>query len=765
MAAYDTTIPNNVLNIINVYISNRRDDDSPLVEGYFDLIASLYSLLPNHDTELTSNAWMYGSDLKKYLSIDDIDTLMQNLPSVMRYCYNRRAGVVKASRSGMLSMPDGFIELFLLTVKPKEGATIFLPFAGDAEIALYRPDCHYSGFEIECERWAISQMVFNVCGIDADIRCCSDAKDFIESGKKFDYIFSFPPMGGKEERHVMEELIGISRNNLTYNGVMYCYLPVVFCNSQRIWVDFRKEILGSFEKYSIVNIALGSVLRPVANIGVCAFFFTKDIDQHILLLDATGEEFRAKVEEAGSKRDKLKVGHIVECLSTLDERYVWHGNVKNLKHPFNLYPGRYLVEGRLRPLKQGEKRYSIGDLVELRILQPLKGRTLPVIGMKDLSSNYFNCDVHIGEVSEAEHSQLRVLDSDSLLVGYVNGQFKVGKISGLDDRNPVALQRNIFAVKIFSTQISSDFLLRSFLSDEVVMQADVLSTGAVIKSLSERDFLDIKIVVPSREEQDRICGEDAHEKVSDAERKVREAFDMFRDDIHMKKHAIGQTTLSLISWWRVLEIAHEDGLISYNPGAIVDDEQGISVGDVFDNLYNGINQIQDQINKFDRGHRLVSSAFSLSSFIKDYIDTHKKPEFHFDFVDDSADISIIFPEEALVMILDDIVSNACSHGFGNTAKAGNAIRIESYVEGVDCIVKVSNNGDPLTTLITIEDVFTYNRTGSADKSHSGIGGYEVRNLIRQFDGDVELISNPDDEFPICYKLLFHNTKITIEDGE
>jgi hypothetical protein len=43
--------------------------------------------------------------------------------------------------------------------------------------------------------------------------------------------------------------------------------------------------------------------------------------------------------------------------------------------------------------------------------------------------------------------------------------------------------------------------------------------------------------------------------------------------------------------------------------------------------------------------------------------------------------------------------------------------------------------------------------------HYGIGGYEVRKLMREFNGEAELISCPNDEFCITYKLIFKNTSI------
>ena len=113
----------------------------------------------------------------------------------------------------------------------------------------------------------------------------------------------------------------------------------------------------------------------------------------------------------------------------------------------------------------------------------------------------------------------------------------------------------------------------------------------------------------------------------------------------------------------------------------------------------------------------------------------------------------------MTIILDNIVSNACCHGFEGRDDAINIIKIDLSTQGDDCIVSVSNNGEPLTDQISVKDVFTYSRTSKNGKGHFGIGGYEVRKLMREFGGDAELVSDPDSEYPVTYKLIFHNTNI------
>ena len=109
------------------------------------------------------------------------------------------------------------------------------------------------------------------------------------------------------------------------------------------------------------------------------------------------------------------------------------------------------------------------------------------------------------------------------------------------------------------------------------------------------------------------------------------------------------------------------------------------------------------------------------------------------------------------MVFDNIISNALSHGFKDREVSANKVKIDIDSEGSNYIIIVSNNGAPLPNGVTTEDVFTYGQSSGNAKDHFGIGGYEVRKLMREFDGDVELVSTPDEEFTVHYRLIFHKT--------
>ena len=123
--------------------------------------------------------------------------------------------------------------------------------------------------------------------------------------------------------------------------------------------------------------------------------------------------------------------------------------------------------------------------------------------------------------------------------------------------------------------------------------------------------------------------------------------------------------------------------------------------------------------------------------------------------------NIQYPQRQPYNIFDNIVSNACCHGFDGREDEPNRniIKIELSTEGTDHIISISNNGKPVSEIVTEDYVFTYNSSTQNGKNHFGIGGYEVKRFMKEFDGDAEFISRPEDRFPVVYRLVFHNTNI------
>lgn len=764
-------------------------------EPHKQLMVSLYGLMPEANPKVVGILGQYVVSLSDFMSESDINLLKSEYSAVVKFCYdNKNYGDVARINNGELFMPQSLIDLCMVIAEPKAGSHVLVPYAGDGGFAYHVADCRIDGFEINEKNWAYSQVLLHSVHAVSNIELGSSLGS---PNKRYDYVFSFPPiLHGREGRKVVDLMYDIITKQLQDNGELYCILPMNFCYDGSGWFDVRKILWDYRGQFSMLVVGLPPVLQPLSGINLCLFHVKKNQEDKVVLVDATGEEFLAKRDKAGSKEYVLKVQSVIEAIKSMDEKHVWVGNSSELTGNINLMPSRYLVPQYIQQPKEGERSFKLSDVIEIVPFVKQKGK-FPIVGMKNLSSSYLNCDVDRSALECSSKEEWCILTSDCLLVGFIGGKFKVGRLHGVTPTQPVALRGEVVPVRIMSTAVTEDFLLHSIMSEMTEQQARMLATGSVISRLNGCDLLSIVINVPeSKKQQEAICKEDTRSSLTDADRKIIESYESFRKDMHMKKHAIGQTLFNLNNWWTILQQARKEGNGVVSDDATTGKIRKISVTTIYDSLQNTIGQLLQQINKFDRGNGLAVKHFALTEFIEDYIARKQNPLFTFlydksrhhasqelleiDYDEATGRYSetgkillnegdpieyVEFAPEALEIIFDNIVSNACCHGFKDSADRQNILKIELTTEGDNYVVVVSNNGFPIHKQINSEDVFIYGKTskmGSAStgsKSHFGIGGYEVQKLMREFGGDAKFVSEPDSEFPVSYKLTFYNTNI------
>lgn len=785
------------------------------------LMVSLYSLMPGADTKIIGILNEYMIPLSDHFQESEIELLKSEYSAVVKYCYDHKdyGEVFLQNATDELPMPQDLIDLCMGIAEPKAGSSVLVPYSGVGSFAYHVADCMIDGFEINEIYWALSQVLLHSQHAVTSIKL----QDTIDSdSKQYEYIFSFPPMlPGREGRKVVDLVYDLITKRLQEGGELYCILPMNFCSIGSGWFDVRKILWDYRGQYSVLVVSLPPILH-MSGVSLCLLHVKKNHKDIVALMDATGEEFSARRDVAGYKEHVLKVQSIIETINSQDEKYVWVGNSKQLTGSVSLQPSRYLLSQNIPSPKKGERSFKLSDIIQLipmtrrdeetlqiiarrnRLAHPseedfsvnpkesaaifaryreLEKQACPLIGMKELSSSYLNCDINRDALNVSPGVASQYLTSDCLLIGFIGGKFKVGRLHGITPATPVALKNEVIPVKLSSDVVTEDFLLRCIMSEPTEYQARVLATETTISRLSKQDLLSIVINVPElKEQQDAICKEDTRSCLTEADRKLIESHEEFRKDMHMKKHAIGQTLFNLNNWWDALQQARKEGNGIVADNATTGKIRKISVSKIYDSLQNAIDQLQQQINKFDRGNGLAIKKFALTLFIEDYIARKQSPlfEFHFNTTfhhtkgfeydgcefKETSDVPqeyVEFAPDALEIIFDNIVSNACSHGFNGREDKRNLIKIELKSEGDNYVIVVSNNGEAMHNQIKPEDVFIYGKTSKMGKAsdktekHFGIGGYEVQKLMREFGGAAEFVSEPESDFPVSYKLTFFNS--------
>ena len=253
--------------------------------------------------------------------------------------------------------------------------------------------------------------------------------------------------------------------------------------------------------FSAVIVSLPALFQPYTSVSMVLLCLKKDGKGQICLMDASSEAFIATKDFAGWKQETLKPDSIIETILKQDEKYVWLGTAENLSEVLNLQPSRYLVNFSLPKVHNGEKLFKLEDLVSIVPLER-EGNTIttdiPLIGMKELSASYLNCDINRKDIPVSNKKEYRILMTDSLLIGFIGGKFKVGRVHGISPNTPIALRHEVIAIQLKSNIVTEDYLLRCIMSEETELQARKMSTSRIFYLfvlLYLNSFLNKKICV------------------------------------------------------------------------------------------------------------------------------------------------------------------------------------------------------------------------------------------------------------------------------
>ncbi|MCQ2191549.1 MAG: ATP-binding protein [Paludibacteraceae bacterium] len=432
--------------------------------------------------------------------------------------------------------------------------------------------------------------------------------------------------------------------------------------------------------------------------------------------------------------------------------------------------------------------YKLGDLIDLIALERLSLAVpvdnKPCMSLVDFTSQYMLSYITAKNIGPANYRVKTVIKSPCLMAVVSGDHFKVARISSMK-----GLEEGVYVDRIpfFAFHIKNhnvvneDYLLRELVSDDMSQQLkrnikETEQPHKISDLIDENDLLSLRIDLPSLEMQDMVVKNDMLDLLQELMSQKQADFENYQKDIHLKKHAVGQTIFNLNNWWNTLQKARQE-----NNGVLKDDTttgkiRPVAVGEIYNRIGETLNIISNQINTFTIGDGMEKEKIALAPFIGEYINSHQSPMFTYKFdetgkyaTDDfkmkgesvlhKGDplVYLDFPKQALNQILDNIVSNACSHGFSGIEDKNNIIRIEYNSIGSTCTLTIANNGKPLQKGMSEEKVFMYGgSTAVGTDGHNGLGAFQIRNLMSRFGGTATIDCNDASEYPFAYVLTFQN---------
>ena len=774
----------NVTDLVNRYIMFTRQG-SIFNQNGLGLLAEIYRIAAREHAKSEVLDILNECEFKKdILSHEEIYFLSKHLNEVLSQVISSNGTTFHPSEGFV--QPQEVTDFMCKMASFPENVTVYNPFAGGNSYAIALPN-HVVGEEINSTAWALGQI--RLFANDADNRAdiaLDDSFESMKSNEKFSAIIA-SPVYLIEEGHEITDIVRMLYGKLDDGGKLACIVSANFL--------FRKDNKVSTVRESLIkDKAISSVVMLPSNIftgssiAQAAIVLTKGIEnEEIHFGDASGHTrfaksvYRATTFDLESFIDAFES----DIEETLDG-YEPCEDQTGIAVPYEKLIGSDLTPS-LYLAPKPKNGIPLSDLA--KEIQELRG--------KDISAEYFLTGSSIpvamhrkpfipervqdGKVSTAKkHVQV---PENAVILAIVNGNIRTVYTDGFTGK--IAFPAGFIKVLKPIEGISAKYLAAVLSTKIVANQIKAQTVGSTIPRLNKLNLG--QIIVPLHgtvEEREQLIAEVLSSEMSDLEGELQETLDSQKREVRSTRHAMIQTLSALSSNWEQLKMyaeLHEEGI---KLSDIIGRINPLSVKDLMGSIGYAMSTLQRQVDflRFEKPDWGKDAEINPYKFINDYIATHSSPSIRmvnigndnvadFPYFDDETgeakyhhtdDAEIFYaPTRLLERIFNNIVANAKAHGF-TADSTNNEIRFDWKSEDGGIVITIANNGRPLKDGVSGDDVlmsgFTtaLNENASDGTLHSGQGGFEIKSLMDGL-GTVEVISQPEAEFPVIYKLTFEKT--------
>ena len=299
------------------------------------------------------------------------------------------------------------------------------------------------------------------------------------------------------------------------------------------------------------------------------------------------------------------------------------------------------------------------------------------------------------------------------------------------------------------------------------------------------------IIVPNHDinERDRYLADVCYDALLASQVEQRQESEFYRKAVSMRKHALTQSLSSIEAMFYALNSYREKHDEMHNEDKISRVDR-TTVREAFEFISRSLKDMMPALEHI----AAVDYTFAKPEwidpehFIEEYVERNKKgwinfqPVFtwekghnhaHEDIYGDDPNTGrrgrlmfakgepfdlFLFPKDALTRIFNNIVSNAQAHGFTDDSRNDYLLRFSWHMDGMALIVEVENNGSPIPADRDVSSLLEYGvSTNLHHDGHNGIGCNEIDDIMQRYEGKVEIVSLPNDEFPVKYILTFNRS--------
>lgn len=777
------------------FIGFYHDDDGNPVEEYSpafldlhieeQLISALYVAVAgkNAESEVVEALSKYVDAFHKYkdaFSEEEFSYLRDHFGEFVTYMFEHRGNWGLSDLNyGPSEKVVGLIHEY---IKPKSGSTIFISEADYCDLAIQFPDCVVAGFTVGEKRvWALGQIRMYVAGVKSQIAFC-EVENFENS------ISKLPNLHQNETYDYM--ILGAPAYGSVGSGIM---TTLVECNVVESFIDSLKPDGKMLFFSDIISMAVGKrdkasafrkkIVRDKSISSVVSYEYINEFDKPddgILLVINKLSNGEVRVKDEKENRSAIIKSELI------DSDILW--------------PSYYMTA---RP-SEGIPLSSVATFLELEIYTKLvKEKSLvglektcypeeinrmPFVMRVSMLREYKNANLLTKDwklVGDFDRLVLSTIKERCVLLGGSEKNFGVGYISEIPETGIATVPR--YACLIPKEGIDVRYIAALLLTPEVKNQI-VSICGDDVNCSNFPPIMD-KIIIPNHSEKERIAflSEANYEAMLSSQQELKREHESYTKAVRMRKHALTQSLSSLSAMFYALNAYRERKEGHLENDDIISRVKGVTVRDAFEYLSKGfdgmmpvLEHIADVEYSFAKPERIDPEKF-----VEEYIKKNEKgwlnikpvttwKQGHNQAMEDRMDPAtekiilrkgdsintFLFPKDALECVFKNIVSNAMAHGFVEKTRDDYQLRFSWRLDGLSLIMEIDNNGSPIPNDRDTASLLEYGvSTNLHCDGHNGIGCNEIDNIMRKYDGKVDIISSPEDEFPVKYILTFNRSNI------
>ncbi len=680
---------------------------------------------------------------------------------------------IMGKSSGGYIQPEEITNLMLNLAEIKQGDAVYNPFAGFASFGVKLED------NISCLAQELNEQTY----VKAKLRLLAYDKlnevdyrleDSIakwQEDRKFDLIISSPPLGlktlknyeGIDSLRVEHFYLSKSIEMLKEAGKSIVLMAngVLFRSGKE--AELRKELIDKDLIEAIISLPKNLLTNTSIQTSIIVLSNKKDRKGIVKFLDAS-----SLFSETKGRANKLNADQITTIYhsqkDSVNVRLVPNSEI--IANDYDLSVSRYFVKNITKEFEGVE----LGEVLKEAKVEKVKSEDkVPYMKIGDLNDNEMGVYSDTSEIEKRSIKRGGFRPNESVLLLAI--RFKNLKPTILDQYPAdLVISNDIKAFSVDTDKVDLGYLVFELRKDYVQEQVIKYQSGSTMPYLSVEDLFKIKIKLPSKDQQRQDLLDAINDRAKNELNKYSKELSEMRTEMFREfsstRHSVKQYLNSI-----------RGGVNGLQKYITKNDGQEISLTDVYSkNLSKSLAEhlerlIEDTAAASELLDKLETPFLNRSKKDFNIIDLtkqvikkiHGSKEFEYKFNIDEESFSqgddqklkpiIEINKDDYSKLIQNIVDNACHHGFDNDVN--NIIRIEvtSINDGKDVSLEISNNGKPFDPKFTEERLKIRGEKSVSSKS-TGNGGADIDQITKMYDGTFTMAFDRDSEFPVTYKIQF-----------